>query len=157
MKKMASHSRTDKDYKPNNDYYTPAWIFEKLNTKFDLDVCAPIGGTGLVPAARHYSLVDDGLVSPWEGVVWMNPPFSAPTPWIDKFIEHDNGICLVAMSRSKAFMRLWNQADALVALPNNLSFVLPDGKKKDIFMPCILAAMGDENVRALHNLEERVR
>ena len=154
---MASHSRIDKDYKPNNDYYTPAWIFEKLNTKFDLDVCAPIGGTGLVPAARHYSLVDDGLVSPWEGVVWMNPPFSAPTPWIDKFIEHDNGICLVAMSRSKAFIRLWNQADALVALPNNLSFVLPDEKKKGIFMPCILAAMGDENVRALHNLEERVR
>ena len=154
---MASHSRTDKDYKPNNDYYTPAWIFEKLNTKFDLDVCAPIGGTGLVPAARHYSLVDDGLVSPWEGVVWMNPPFSAPTPWIDKFIEHGNGICLVAMSRSKAFIRLWNQADSLVALPNNLSFVLPDGKKKGIFMPCILAAMGDENVRALHNLEERVR
>ena len=154
---MPSHSRSDKEYKANNDYYTPAWIFESLRTKFDLDVCAPIGGTGLVPAARHYSLVDDGLVSPWEGVVWMNPPFSAPTPWIDKFIEHSNGICLVAMSRSKAFIRLWNQADALVALPNNLLFVLPDGKKKGIFMPCILAAMGDENVRALHNLEERVR
>ena len=154
---MVSHSRSDKEYKENNDYYTPSWIFEALNTKFDLDVCAPIGGTGLVPALRHYSLVDDGLVSLWEGVVWMNPPFSAPTAWIDKFIEHGNGICLVAMSRSKAFIRLWNQADALVALPNNLSFVLPDGKKKGIFMPCILAAMGDENVRALHNLDGRVR
>jgi hypothetical protein len=88
----------------------------------------------------------------------MNPPFSAPTPWIDKFIDYGNGVCLVAMSRSKAFIKLWNMADAILALPSNLSFTTPEGKNKGIYMPCVLAAIGDENTNALIRLDaNRVR
>jgi hypothetical protein len=141
----------------NDEQYTPAWIFNVLGVRFDLDVCAPIGGTGLVPADRHYSLVDDGLASPWLGRVWMNPPYSKPTPWVDKFIAHDNGIALLPMAKSQWFNRLWNIADGVTPMPVNLKFEQTDGSKRSIMMGCILFALGDENVRALHNLEERVR
>lgn len=46
-----------------------------------------------VPAVRKWTKSDDGLSMPWEGRVWMNPPFSRPEPWVDKFIAHRNGVC----------------------------------------------------------------
>lgn len=151
-------SRRRNDYTPSNDYYTPKWLFDGLELRFDLDVCAPEGGTGLVPADKHYSLKEDGLTSPWFGRVWMNPPYSEPKPWIDKFIEHNNGLCLVAISRSKSFKALWDKCDGMVIFTTDLSFVTPEGKLKGIFMPTALMALGVENVAALHRLNRgRVR
>lgn len=49
----------------SDDYYTPAWVFERLGITFDLDVCAPPGGIPWIPAARYYTMEDDGLAQPW--------------------------------------------------------------------------------------------
>ena len=141
------------NYTPNNDLYTPSWIFEGMGLRFDLDVCSPKDHVTAVPADKFYTIDDDGLASDWAGRVWMNPPYSSPTDWIDKFIAHGNGVALVAMSRSKAFLRLWDAANGIVALTSNLSFITPDGKKKGIFMPCALAAIGADNVEALRRLD----
>jgi hypothetical protein len=50
--------------------------------RFDLDPCS--NAAARVPAARSICLPDDGLSSPWidRGVVWLNPPFSDPGPWL---------------------------------------------------------------------------
>lgn len=133
-----------------DDWYTPKWVFDSLGVEFDIDVCSPVGGTGLVPAKKFYSIEDDALVQPWEGLVWMNPPYSGPTPFIDKFIEHGNGIALVPFSKSNWFGRLWNEPMvALCALPPNLKFQRPDGSSKQIFMQCVLVGMGATAVHAL--------
>lgn len=138
----------------SNDYYTPKWIFDALGLEFDIDVCAPVQGIPWIPAKRWFSQADDGLAQDWGGaLVWMNPPFSKPGPWIDKFIENGNGITLVAMSRSGSFSKLWNKANALMALPHNLSFITPEGKEKGVYMPCILASVGDQATQALHNMK----
>ena len=71
---MKSQNRVG--YTPANEYYTPPWIFEGMALKFDLDVCSPINHTTAVPADKFYTVEDDGLVSPWFGRVWMNPPQS---------------------------------------------------------------------------------
>lgn len=132
-----------------DDWYTPKWVFDQLNVEFDLDVCSPVGGTGLVPATKFYTEEDDALVQPWNGFVWMNPPYSKPTPFVNKFIEHGNGIALVPFSKSNWFAKLWTQAHSLVALPPNIKFVRPDGSHKQIFMQCVLAGMGTKATSAL--------
>ena len=140
----------------NDEQYTPSWIFNVLGVRFDLDVCAPIGGTGLVPADRHYSVVEDGLVSPWLGRVWMNPPYSKPTPWVDKFIEHGNGIALLPMSKSGWSKRIWDASDGICYI-GTMKFVQDNGSDSQIFMPVLVYAIGEHNVRALHHLDGRVR
>jgi phage N-6-adenine-methyltransferase len=134
----------------NDEWYTPKWVFDALGVTFDIDVCAPVGGTGIVPTAKHYSINDDGLAQDWNGFVWMNPPYSKPTPWIDKFVQHNNGIALVPFSKSKWFAGLWNNDNVdLLALPPNLKFVRPDGSSKQIFMQCVLVGIGEKAKLAL--------
>ena len=159
MKRMSAmnNDRLDMDFGHNlidngtsDDYYTPPWVFERLNIKFDLDVCAPSGGVPWIPAKKSLSIIEDGLQTDWIGNVWMNPPYSSPTPWIDKFLNHGNGVCLIACSRSGSFSKLWEEADAFMGLPLPLiKFVTASGKSKSIFMPVILAAMGSENVTSM--------
>jgi phage N-6-adenine-methyltransferase len=126
-----------------DDWYTPKWIFDTLAVDFDLDVCSPEGGTGLVPAKKFYTIEDDALVQPWDGFVWMNPPYSNPTPFMNKFIEHGNGISLVPVSKAKWFGRVWEDADSLCIVPPNLKFERPNGKSGQIMFQCILVGMGD--------------
>lgn len=134
----------------SDEWYTPHWVFKELNVTFDVDVCAPVGGTGIVPAPKHYSIDDDGLSQDWDGFVWMNPPYSKPTPWIDKFLAHNNGIALVPFSKSKWFVNLWNNDNvSMIALPPNLKFVRPDGSSKQIFMQCVLVGVGEKALSAL--------
>jgi hypothetical protein len=76
----------------SDDCYTPRWVFDAMGLRFDLDVAAPVDGAPNVPAARHYSAQQDGLDSPWSGVVWCNPPYSRVTPWAHAWAAHPAGV-----------------------------------------------------------------
>jgi hypothetical protein len=130
----------------SDDYYTPAWVFERMGIEFDLDVCAPPGGIPWIPAKRHYTQEDDGLVAPWEGRVWMNPPYSDATPWVRRFIDHDDGICLVPHAKSAWHVELWTSCDG-AALVKPFAFV--GGWP---FLPVWFAAFGEECVDAIGRL-----
>ena len=88
----------------SDDWYTPPEIFAALRLTFDLDPCSP-GSTHWVPARKVYTKENDGLAQPWEGCVFMNPPFGGRrghVPWLQKFLEHRNGIAVVrAYTRSR--------------------------------------------------------
>ena len=63
-------------------------LFNALGLQFDLDPCSP-GPGHWVPANKIYTKEDDGLTSPWEGSVFMNPPFGGRNghiPWMKKFL-----------------------------------------------------------------------
>jgi hypothetical protein len=132
----------------SDDYYTPKWIFDAMGLKFDLDVCAPPGGVSWIPAKRHYSMKDDGLAAPWRGRVWMNPPYSKPTPWVDRFIEHGHGVALVPFTRGMWMSRIWDSDAGLVRMPYNLKFHRND-KMLSIVWATVLVALGDECVEAI--------
>jgi hypothetical protein len=76
-------------------WYTPAWVFEGLGVTFDLDVASPDGGLPWLPAKAHYTVAADGLLQPWHGLVWCNPPYSAPTAWCRRWAQHPDGFLLI--------------------------------------------------------------
>ena len=136
----------------SDEHYTPKWLFDRMGIEFDLDVAAPKGGSH-VPARKCYTQEDDGLIQPWFGCVWMNPPFSKPSPWVDKFIANGNGIALCVVSKSKWFQALWNASDAIVPTDRTMKFERPDGNKKTISFQSFLFAMGNQSVQAINKLE----
>jgi hypothetical protein len=134
-----------------DDYYTPAWIFERMGLQFDLDVAAPPEGVPWIPAGRYYTKADDGLHAPWVGRVWMNPPYSQATPWVSRFIEHHHGVCLVPHAKSAWHNRLWAVADGVVVPERFFDFTGgPSGGS--IMLPVWFAAFGDECVEAIGHL-----
>jgi len=140
----------------SDDYYTPAWLFERMGITFDVDVASPPGGLSWIPAARYFTKEDDGLAQEWTGRVWMNPPFSKPAPWIDKFIAHGNGICLVPCGRARWYIDLWAKADG-ICTPGRFSFAAgridASGKLNgDIRFPVKIAAFGPECVEAIRRI-----
>lgn len=132
----------------SDDYYTPRWVFERMGITFDLDVCAPPGGIDWIPAARYFTMADDGMAQPWHGRVWMNPPYSCVTPWVDKFIEHRNGVALVPAAKSAWMYRLWGDAEAVCFHEKSFTFVVVGS----IAMPVFFAAFGEECVEAISRL-----
>jgi len=136
----------------NDDWYTPKWIFDSLGLTFDIDVASPPEGVPWIPARRRFTMADDGLAQPWDGLVWMNPPFSKITPWAEKFMQHGNGIAMTPFSKSKWFDRMWNVNTTIINLPSDLKFQRPDGHHYSMSFPALLWAMGTEAQTALKNL-----
>ena len=136
----------------NDDWYTPKWIFDRLGLTFDIDVASPPERVPWIPARRYYTMEDDGLAQPWEGLVWMNPPFSNGTPWIHKFIQHGNGIALLPFARSKWLSVMWESSATILNLPSDLKFTKPNLEVMGMNYGALLWAMGDEAQTALKNL-----
>lgn len=125
-----------------DDWYTPRWIFTAADITFDLDVAAPVDPTmRTVPARRYLTVVDDGLVSPWEGTAWCNPPYSKAAPWCDRWAAHADGMLLLpAVPEVKWLGVVLNAADAFTLIA--CDFHRPDGTTARLRWPSILAARG---------------
>lgn len=120
---MGGHSRGyDGD---SVEWCTPPGIFNALGLRFDLDPCAPVGGVPWVPAERSLSIEDDGLSVPWEGRVWLNPPYGPNTErWMRRLADHGDGMALV-FARTET--EWWHQtviaAHAVCFIAGRLTFV----------------------------------
>ena len=135
----------------SDNYYTPPWVFTALGLKFDLDVASPSIRLPWIPAQERFTILDDGLTQEWGGrKVWMNPPYSNPKPWINKFIENDNGVALVPTSTGAWMLTLWESKTQWVCLPP-MRFVQSNLIEAKGAMPirCWLVAIGEDNVAAL--------
>jgi hypothetical protein len=131
--------------------FTPPHIFQTLRLQFDVDVAAPPGGVEWIPAKRFFTEADDGLTQPWKGRVWMNPPFSDPSQWVNKFVAHGNGVGLIHVSKSRWFRNLWDSACSIVFPEPHLKFV-KFGKPHGIFMPIVVIAAGKVCEKAIARL-----
>jgi hypothetical protein len=138
---------------PKDECYTPKWIFDALNLTFDLDVASANHPLITVPALNKYTIDDNALIKPWYGRVWMNPPFSKVTPWIERFLEHNNGIGLVPLSSNGRWVnKLWDSDVAFCYLPANQRFVGASGDVVNMRWRTTLFAAGSDNIQALKNI-----
>ena len=145
------------DYQPerivkaSDEQYTPKWIFDALGCVFHMDVCAPTEGPRHTPCIRWIDAQQDGLTTRWRGMVWMNPPYSNATPWIDKWIEHGNGICLVPFAKSLWLNRLWQSRAVCVPMQPSLKFEQTDYTMSSIMLPVALWAIGNGAIDTLRH------
>lgn len=77
---------------PNDEWITPPNIVEAARQVLggiDLDPCSTARANEVVRARRFYTLEDDGLVRPWRGNVFLNPPYSRGSlkPFLDLLFE----------------------------------------------------------------------
>ena len=66
-----------------DDRGTPQEFWDKLNERFHftLDVAAAPHNA---KTERYYTRLADGLLQPWHGSVWCNPPYSGLDAWLEK-------------------------------------------------------------------------
>ena len=138
-----------------DEWLTPPEIIRALGP-FDLDPCAPVKRPWDT-ARHHFTIKDNGLIQPWSGRVWLNPPYGRHTPlWLSRIKRHGNGIALIfARTETKMFFRhIWTDADGILFLKGRISFFHADGTcGGHAGAPLCLVAYGDGNVEALRNSE----
>lgn len=105
ISKMRIHHSSNK-----GDWETPRELFDQLNAefKFSLDAAASRKNTKVV---SYYTKEDNGLVQPWKGTVWVNPPYGRGIDkWVEKAIASARAGATVVMLMPARFDTRWGQA-----------------------------------------------
>lgn len=130
-----------------DEWLTPPEIITALGP-FDLDPCAP-RVRPWPTAARHLTVEDDGLTSPWAPgeLCWVNPPYSTAARWMARLAGHGHGIALLfARTETAVFhQHVWPKATGFLFLAGRLHFHYVDGRRAtdNAGAPSVLIAYGD--------------
>lgn len=131
----------------------PPYIIKALG-EFDLDPCSPINRPWDT-AKMHYTELDNGLMMPWEGKVWCNPPYGDQASYLlEKCAMHGNCIVLTfARTETQMFFKcVWDKADAVLFIKGRLKFHHVTGEQgQSAGAPSVLIAYGKENAEILKN------
>jgi phage N-6-adenine-methyltransferase len=89
---------------------TPQKLFDELNREFNftLDVCAVPENT---KCPTFYSPAEDGLLQPWTGVCWMNPPYGREIgKWVQKAYQAaEEGTTVIALLPARTDTAYWHE------------------------------------------------
>lgn len=141
----------------SNEWYTPKYIFDALGVRFDLDVASPLNRQFVnTPCDDH--ICTNSLDKIWNGFIWMNAPFGHQKDkfnWLNKFIDHGNGIALTPDRTSAPWWQYSAQKmDAILFVNGKIKFIKPDGTLGE--QPgngTTLFAIGKMAVSALENAQ----
>lgn len=138
----------------NGEWLTPPHVLQALG-QFDLDPCAPINRPWPM-ADQHFTAADDGLAKPWEGRVWLNPPYGQQAAaWLERLAAHGSGTALIFARTETAmfFDHVWAKATALLFLRGRLHFHYVDGTRAAANggAPSVLIAYGQGDAQILRD------
>ncbi len=137
----------------SSEWYTPRDLIDRVlasidraGGQFDLDPCAPPGG-GTVPAARYYTREDDGLLLPWTGLVFVNPPYGRQiAAWTDKAIaEAARGAHIILLVPARVDTSWWHRLMEAGGRPEfirgRIRFGGPNGTRHSAPFPSALVVL----------------
>lgn len=124
----------------SNERYTPQWVIDSARRVLggiDLDPASNAAAQTRVRAHHYYTQADNGLVQPWAGRVWCNPPYDNPLPWVQKMIGHYRAgditaalMLLNADSSTRWAFPLLQGGYPVCFFSTRIAFVYPDGKPR---------------------------
>jgi site-specific DNA-methyltransferase (adenine-specific) len=96
---------------------------------FDLDPCA---WPRSAKASRYFTPREDGLGQAWDGMVFMNPPYSVVDRWVRKAVQESlRGVRTVALLPVRTDRDWWHDDlmpySEITFLRGRLRFIGPDG------------------------------
>lgn len=73
------------------EWSTPKDLFNELDKEFCFDLDAASTHENAL-CEKHWTIAENGLVMPWEGNVWCNPPYGRQIgEWVRKAAESNRG------------------------------------------------------------------
>lgn len=149
------------DSRDSDVWLTPPFIIDALGgaDSFDLDPCAP-PDQPFPTALRRFTEGEDGLLLPWDGRVWLNPPYSTQklAGFMGRMVDHGRGVALLpaATDTRLFFEAVWNRATACLFVKGRIFFLEPDGRmSRNSAGASVLVAYGayDADILASQPLE----
>ena len=139
-----------------NSWITPPDLVEALGgwETFDLDPCAE-EKQPIRTARRMLTRRENGLLQPWQGRVYLNPPYSIRllAAFLARMAEHNHGTALIfARTDNDPWHRyIWPVATGLLFIRGRLNFHLPDGSRSEdnAGAPSVLVAYGEDDCDVL--------
>ena len=113
-----------------DEWRTPEWLYSLLDEEFHFDL-DPAATDANALSPYYFNKSDNGLMVPWWGNVFVNPPYSQMKAWVQKgYTEIVNGKCdvvvmlLAARTDTKAWWDYVRYAEVRF-LQGRLKFGLP--------------------------------
>lgn len=99
---------------------TPQEFFDRYNAKygFTLDVCATPENA---KCQDYFTEADDGLSKPWQGIIWMNPPYGRTIGrWMERaHCAAQDGALVVCLVPARTDTAWWHD----YAMPWEIEFI----------------------------------
>ena len=132
-----------------DDWLTPPELVRSLGA-FDLDPCASHYQAQPLATCEYKLPEQNGLLLPWEGRVWCNPPYSQLKAWASRFTLHGNGVMICPMRMQVKWSQvLFDHASGILFLRQKVRWLHGDGTGLRDLFDFMLVAMGTENARSL--------
>lgn len=126
------------------EWETPQALFDVINSvcNFEVDVCATHENA---KCAKYYTIADNGLLQPWDGMCWMNPPYGrAIADWMCKAYQESRKpgtavVCLVPARTDTEWWHRYSMAGNILYLRGRLKF---GGHKNSAPFPSAVVLLG---------------
>lgn len=111
-----------------NEWYSPQNVVDaarRVMGAIDLDPASCVRANEIVRAKKYYDQAADGLIQPWHGRVWLNPPYDTFAPkffvkFCDEYAAHRVSMACLLLGvhhlTTKWFQQV-NNFNAILCLP----------------------------------------